>query len=181
MIRPSVGATNMLDLISNVDRETSLQAGTPGEFQEEKTLAALLSIAKVTRAIYGIKLAAIGFHNGQDELLLAIDPAGLPVSVMAEQLMVRPSTVSKMMDRLVDKGLVERTGDARDARRTIIHLTAAGKDAQNSLVETRKAVDAELVKALNNGLPAGSNGGDEAADCLAMCAAALTKHLRRLR
>lgn len=167
----------MLDLVANTAAATRPSAEVEYPQAGERTLEALLSIAKTTRAIYGLKLGANGFHNGQDELLLAIDATGLPVNVIAEQLMVRPSTVSKMLDRLMEKGLVERCIDVQDGRRTIIRLTRAGTTARSGLIDLRKAVDAELAKALNFG----SKGSGEADDCLASCAAALGKHLRRLR
>lgn len=114
----------------------------------ERLVPALLSISKSTRALQGIKLATLGFHNGQDELLMAIDSKGATVSAVAEQLAIRPSTVSKMMDRLVAKGLVERIGDARDGRRTLIRITPAGIEARGMLSQARAELDAELGAAM---------------------------------
>lgn len=144
-------------------------------------LCALLSIAKSTRAFYGIKLASLGFHNGQDELLLAISETGTQVSVMADQLMIRPSTVSKMLDRLVDRGLVERIGDLQDARRTLIRITPAGLEARQQLLDMRDKVDAELAKALNGKPPHPDDRELSTIDHLNDCAIALAKQLRRLR
>ena len=115
----------------------------------EGLVPALLSISKSMRALQGIKLASLGFHNGQDELLMAIDAKGETVSVVAEHLAIRPSTVSKMMDRLVAKGLVERTGDVRDGRRTLIRITPAGIEARKMLEQARAELDAELGSAMS--------------------------------
>ena len=85
------------------------------EPSEARLVCALLSVSKSTRALTRIKLAERDFHNGQDELLLALDEeAAIPVSKLADELKVRPSTVSKMLERLVRKGLVERSVDQRN-------------------------------------------------------------------
>ncbi|KQT47595.1 hypothetical protein ASG43_10995 [Aureimonas sp. Leaf454] len=121
----------------------------PTEPQGERLVPALLSISKSMRALQGMKLAALGFHNGQDELLMAIDTKGETVSNVAEQLSIRPSTVSKMMDRLVAKGLVERIGDSRDGRRTLIRITPDGIEARKMLIRARSELDLEIASAMN--------------------------------
>lgn len=109
-------------------------------------MPALLSISKSTRALVGIKLTELGFHNGQDELVLALDEkAETSVTKLADELCIRPSTVSKMLDRLVAAGMVERSTDKRDARRTMVRITAAGLDARSRLLDMRAKLEAELV------------------------------------
>ena len=84
------------------------------EPEDAKLVAVLLSISKSTRALVGLKLNEVGFHNGQDELLLALDTSTpISVSKLAGELNVRPSTVSKMLDRLIDARTVERTPISR--------------------------------------------------------------------
>jgi DNA-binding MarR family transcriptional regulator len=91
----------------------------------------LLTLAKRIRVLFGMALAEAGFHNGQDQVLASLVP-GEPVAVsaLAEHLDVRPSTVSKMLDRLTDKGLVERRQVDRDRRVTLVFLTLAGEKAR---------------------------------------------------
>lgn len=73
-----------------------------GDQAEARLVSALLSISKSTRALVGLKLSELGFHNGQDELLCALDERSeMSVSKIADELCVRASTVSKMLDRLV--------------------------------------------------------------------------------
>ncbi|KQT47577.1 hypothetical protein ASG43_10900 [Aureimonas sp. Leaf454] len=136
---------------------------------------ALLSIAKSTRAMHGLKLAECGFSNGQDELLLAIPEGGLAVNELADRLMVRPSTVSKMTDRLIEKGLIRRIADGSDGRRTIVRITASGIRARARLIQARSDLDDDLTKPL----------GEEACAALQArltdCVERLAKRLRRLR
>lgn len=91
----------------------------------------MLTLAKRIRVLFGMALAELGYHNGQDQLLACLVPGErAPVSVLAATLDVRPSTVSKMLDRLADKGLVERHQEARDGRLTVVGLTKSGVEAQ---------------------------------------------------
>jgi DNA-binding MarR family transcriptional regulator len=115
----------------------------------------LLSVAKQTRAIFGLKLSAAGFHNGQDQMLLALQP-GCPstVSHLADTLGVRPSTVSKMLDRLIEKGFLERFADTRDARKTLVRITPAGVAAQRRIQKVWDAIAEDLTLSIGEGTDA---------------------------
>ena len=140
-----------------------------------RLVPALLSISKSTRALMQLKLAEAAFYNGQDELLLALEEE-VPVFVsrLADKLSVRPSTVSKMLDLLVTKGLVDRRNDPRDARRTLVQITTAGLDARSLLLKMRETLEVELVASLQ-----GSVG--ITAVVLESIAGLLRKRLNRLR
>ncbi|MBP0617650.1 MarR family transcriptional regulator [Jiella sp. KSK16Y-1] len=109
-----------------------------------------MSIAKSTRAFLTILLARIDLHPGQDQLLDRLEVENpVNVSTLAELLAVRPSTVSKMLDRLIERGLVSRSANARDARRTMVHLTPAGLEAQRNVREIWSKLEADLTSALS--------------------------------
>lgn len=112
----------------------------------------LLSVAKQTRAIFGLKLSAAGFHNGQDQMLLALQPdCPTTVSHLADTLGVRPSTVSKMLDRLIEKGLLLRLADTHDARKTMVTITPAGMEAQRRIQKVWDAIAAEFSLSIGEG------------------------------
>lgn len=115
----------------------------------------LLSVAKQTRAIFGLKLSAAGFHNGQDQMLLALQPdCPTTVSHLADTLGVRPSTVSKMLDRLIEKGLLARFADLRDARKTLVRITPAGIEAQRRIQSVWDAIAADFSVSIGDGADA---------------------------
>lgn len=136
----------------------------------------LLSIAKSTRAFLALLLAEIDLHPGQDQLIDRLDPnSPVSVSTLAEQLFVRPSTVSKMLDRLIEKGLVARTANNRDARRTMVQLTPLGEQAQISIRALWRRLETDLVSSI-------SVDDLEILDrSLARADELLTRKLRRLR
>ena len=136
----------------------------------------LLSIAKSTRAFLTILLSEIDLHPGQDQLLDRLEVENpVNVSSLADLLAVRPSTVSKMLDRLIERGLVSRSANARDARRTMVHLTPAGLDAQAKVREVWNKLEADLTSSLSK---------DEISmldDSLYRAGDILSQKLRRLR
>lgn len=75
------------------------------------------------------------------------DPeAGLRVGDLAEWLGVKPPTVSRMVDALERKGLVERCADGDDRRAIRVRLSSAGRGMargfhERALAETAKLVD----------------------------------------
>ena len=105
----------------------------------------MVSVSKSMRALLGIKLAEIGLNNGQDEAMLALDEANpVSVAVLAEKLSVRPPTVSKMLDRLVAKNLVDRVNDSADARKTMVKITPTGLETQDRIRKVWAQVGADL-------------------------------------
>lgn len=103
-------------------------------------------LGKVFRAMTDIRLAEIGVTSGQDQLLDAMPETGtLSVSAMADVLRIRASTVSKMVDRLAEKGLVRRIPAETDARLTLVGLTDAGRDKQREVRQVWAALEQELA------------------------------------
>ena len=144
--------------------------------EDAQLVATLLSIAKSTRAFLALLLAQIDLHPGQDQLLVRLKP-GEPVSVsaLADQLAVRPSTVSKMLDRLIEKKLVLRESNSRDARRTMVTLTEAGEAAKERVLALWMRLETELGQSMEEGDRAALLGSLQQVDQL------LSVRLRRLR
>jgi len=59
------------------------------------------------------------------EVLLHKGP--LPVNAIGERIRLTSGSISIAIDRLEDKGLVERKDDPEDRRARIVHLTAEGR------------------------------------------------------
>lgn len=58
--------------------------------------------------------------------LIGADP-GLSLRVLSERMYAHPSTVSGVVERLVERGVVDRAVDARDRRGVCLTLTARGR------------------------------------------------------
>jgi DNA-binding MarR family transcriptional regulator len=79
-------------------------------------------------------------------VLAARGPQG--TAELAAELAVNPSTVTRMCDRLVRKGLVRRHRPAGDRRSVRIALTAPGRDLVAEVTRRRRAELARLLEAL---------------------------------
>ncbi|GGD38036.1 MarR family winged helix-turn-helix transcriptional regulator [Aureimonas glaciei] len=100
-----------------------------GELAED-----LVTLSKRIRAVFGTALAETDFHNGQDHMIMVLVPGtDIAVSELAMELDVRPSTVSKMVDRLAERGLVIRLPDPKDSRKTLLRITAEGVRTQATI------------------------------------------------
>jgi DNA-binding MarR family transcriptional regulator len=69
---------------------------------------------------------------------------------LARHLDRAPSTLSEMVDHLLAKGLLERDRDPSDARRSLIWLSPAGRDA---LIEARQVLDLDSLARAAAALP----------------------------
>ncbi len=84
-----------------------------------------------------------GLAPRQHQALLAIKgyPGGAPVTVgdLAGRLGIRHHSAVGLVDRLVDSGYLVRRSDAKDRRRAILSLTAAGEKALAALSSAHRA------------------------------------------
>jgi DNA-binding MarR family transcriptional regulator len=110
-------------------------------------------VAQVCRAHRGRAqelLAALELHPGQEMLLLRLWPGdGLAQSQLAADMCVQPATLTKMLDRLVRNGLVERRVDADDQRVSRIYLTDAGRALQAPVEAVWQTLEAQSMANLS--------------------------------
>lgn len=66
-------------------------------------------------------------------------------SALAENMVTGASNISKIIARLKDAGLVQRTGDPRDSRASLIGLTEAGERAGAAIRQSGSTLVDELL------------------------------------
>jgi DNA-binding MarR family transcriptional regulator len=89
----------------------------------------LQSHAAILRALDAELVAAQGMTTRDYEVLLYLSQADerkLPMSALAESTMLTRSGITRLVDGLVDAGLIERVSCPNDARVSYAHLTDAG-------------------------------------------------------
>ncbi len=59
-------------------------------------------------------------------LRLLADGEGHTMGEIAEQLQMNPPTLTKLVDRMVGRSLVQRAADPEDSRRVLVYATDAG-------------------------------------------------------
>lgn len=66
-------------------------------------------------------------------LRLLADGEGHTMGEIAERLQMNPPTLTKLVDRMVGKSLVQRAADPEDNRRVLVYAADAGFDLLNEL------------------------------------------------
>lgn len=75
---------------------------------------------------------------------------GMRQGPLAELIEVEPITLSRMVDRLEEGGLVERRADPTDRRAWQLYLTAQAEPLLDHLRQTAKAVVAEATEGMSD-------------------------------
>lgn len=103
-------------------------------FQE--TISFLLAqVAKSHRNKAGQLLAEIDLHPGQEMVLKKLGSLGnwATHGQLADELNVKPATITRMIDRLERNGLVMRCKNEEDQRVSQVHLTAEGESCEAAI------------------------------------------------
>lgn len=117
---------------------------------DQSLIGNLLAISKTVRAFMSIRLAELQLRKGGDEVLMALEEnVVMTVSALASRLHVRPDAVSRMIEPLVPKGYLTRTGDRRDSRRTLVELTPLGIEVRAKVIELWAQIDYELAAGMS--------------------------------
>lgn len=96
----------------------------------------LAHTCKAHRGLADRLFTEVGLHVGQDMILFRLwCEDGLTQSELVEQLCVQPATITKMLHRLVQAGLVERRSDPDDQRLSRVFLTDRGWSLQRAVEE----------------------------------------------
>ncbi|GAY14261.1 MarR family winged helix-turn-helix transcriptional regulator [Mycobacterium sp. shizuoka-1] len=73
---------------------------------------------------------------------------GFTMSDISAAMSIPPPTLTRIVDKLVDGGLVLRRVDATDRRRVLVHLSARGKAKVRKLTKQESGLKAALVDEL---------------------------------
>ena len=112
---------------------------------------ALDALRKFVRAIGGAARTAetsTGLSGAQLFALRQISSSpGMHLGELAERTMARQSSVSELVGRLVERGLVSRVPGTNDARQVTLSLTAKGKRA---IKDSHETAQERLISALES-------------------------------
>jgi MarR family transcriptional regulator for hemolysin len=149
-------------------------------FPVQRDFAFLINdVARMLRTYADHKARQLGMTRAQWAVLFRVERAeGLKQSELAELLDIQPITLTRLIDRLCDSGLIERRNDPADRRAKRLFLTPAARpvidqlnDLTNDLMATilagidRSQVEnmvAQLAIAKENLRTAIQNRGEEA-------------------
>ncbi|MGM9427309.1 MarR family winged helix-turn-helix transcriptional regulator [Hydrogenophaga sp. MI9] len=70
---------------------------------------------------------------------------GLPMGQLARDVLAKQPTVTKLVQRMADDGLVTLLADPADQRRTLVAATANGQRIAAALIEQARAQETNLL------------------------------------
>jgi DNA-binding MarR family transcriptional regulator len=148
MTAQDAGADEVDELVQAWRRErTDLDLAPVEVFSRIGRLARLLDLARRDA------FTAHDIEPWEFDVLAALRRAGKPYRLSPGQLLretlVTSGTMTNRIDRLSDRGLVERSPDPHDRRGVLVGLTAAGKRAVDGAFETLLASERELLAELS--------------------------------
>lgn len=109
---------------------------------------AVLTASRLLVAVSARSIAAVdeSITIPQFRLLVVLDTRGpMKVTSLAEQLAVNPSTVTRMVDRLVAAGLVGREANPASRRELVVTLTDTGSAVVREVTRRRRAEITRIV------------------------------------
>ena len=111
----------------------------------------LNDVARLLRTCADHKAGEFGMSRAQWAVMARLERAeGLKQSELAEMLDIQPITLTRLVDRLCDNGLIERRADPDDRRAKRLFLTPAAKPVLDRL----RALGEEMMGGAAQGLTA---------------------------
>jgi DNA-binding MarR family transcriptional regulator len=97
--------------------------------------------------------AASDLDSWEFDVLSALRRAGSPYQLspkaLLQQTLVSSGTMTNRIDRLVDRGLVERRTDPNDGRGILVIMTAIGRERVDRAISRLLTAEKELLDALS--------------------------------
>ena len=104
----------------------------------------LADVARLYRRRFDIKSRGLGITRPQWQVLAVLTRyEGANQAFLADYLEVEPITLSRMIDRMADAGLIERRPDPSDRRAWRLFATQAGWDLRARMVAVATEIEDE--------------------------------------
>jgi MarR family transcriptional regulator for hemolysin len=118
--------------------------------RRKQEIAILLSdVARLLRTCADQRAGSIGMTRAQWAVLVRLERAeGLKQTELADMLDLQPISLTRLVDRLCDNGLIERRLDPRDRRAKRLFLTPAARP----LIERLHVIGEDLMADVLDGI-----------------------------
>jgi MarR family transcriptional regulator, transcriptional regulator for hemolysin len=111
----------------------------------------IMDVARLLKTYADQRARQFGISRAQWAVLLRIDRTeGLKQSELAEMLDLQPISLTRLLDRLAENGLIERRSDPNDRRANRLYLKPAAKPLLGRLSE----LGADMMETVLEGLDA---------------------------
>jgi len=113
-------------------------------------LFTLSEVHRLVRAYADKEAARFGITRAQWHVLAKIERfEGMKQTELAEQMEMQPITLTRLIDKLCDQGLIERRGDETDRRVNRLYLKKAARPLLGKLAGLRSEMTATALDGIN--------------------------------
>jgi len=113
-------------------------------------LFALFEVQRLLRLYADKQASQYGLTRTQWAVLAKVERSeGLKQTEVAEMLEMKPITLTRLIDKLCDSGLLERRSDASDRRVNRLYLTKAARPLMAKLAALRSSIVANACTGLS--------------------------------
>ena len=110
----------------------------------------LAQVSQAYRTLSDNFMDQIGMHRAQASLLCRLFVNnGLTQSEIAEQLSAQGATVTNILQRMEEAGLVTRQRDSEDNRLVRVYLTEAGRQKERAITEQFLKLEGTIFEGIN--------------------------------
>lgn len=126
--------------------------GTDGSTEAARLLACIRALVRRFALSERADVACCGMTVAQAATLEALRDGGLRSVDLGRRLGISPSTLSRNLDRLEERGLITRSVHGADARAVVVGLTKAGRTAAKKVA----ASEVDFARQVLDRLPPGT-------------------------
>jgi MarR family transcriptional regulator for hemolysin len=110
----------------------------------------IMDVARMLRTYADQRARQFGISRAQWVVLIRLDRSeGLKQSELAEILDLQPISLTRLLDRLAENGLIERRPDPNDRRANRLYLTPAARPLLNQLTALGNEMMDEVLAGLD--------------------------------
>ena len=122
------------------------------DFSPLQVLSRVARLARHLERARRTAFAASDLELWEFDVLSALRRAGAPYQLspkaLLQQTLVSSGTMTNRIDRLVERGLVERKTDPNDGRGILVTMTESGRERVDAAISTLLAAESELLDRL---------------------------------
>ena len=106
------------------------------EFTSVQDWELVAQVCQAYRSLSDVFIDQIGMHRAQATVLCRLyGQDGMTQSEIGDQLSVQGATVTNMLQRMEESGLVTRRRDLEDNRLVRVYLTESGREKERAITE----------------------------------------------
>jgi MarR family transcriptional regulator for hemolysin len=110
----------------------------------------IMDVARMLRTYADQRARQFGISRAQWGVLVRLDRSeGLKQSELADILDLQPISLTRLLDRLADNGLIERRPDPNDRRANRLYLKPAARPLLEQLADLGQAMMADVLAGLD--------------------------------